>query len=225
MDNWRRECAGLRVSADETELYRAAEDMAISLGFDALVFALLIPTSVNRPLFKVFGVDFNGQDKVDARVLQRIMRGNPAGGHWSTHNARKAAPWLNFLPVDYLYGWSQPTRGTGLDTGLASFARASGPLTGDEVNALELRMIHLSQTLHCHMMTLATAEDKLYEELTADEVAVLRWAADGKTADEIAGILGLQARSVNYIASLARMKLRTSTTIQAVTRAQGLGLL
>jgi len=51
------------------------------------------------------------------------------------------------------------------------------------------------------------------------EIEVLTWAARGKTSGEIATILGLAARTVDFHLDNARAKLGVSTRIQAVVEA------
>lgn len=62
-------------------------------------------------------------------------------------------------------------------------------------------------------------------ELVSREIEVLRWTADGKSAQDIADILGISKSTVdNHIRNAAR-KLETSNKTAAVTRAVFLGLL
>ena len=55
--------------------------------------------------------------------------------------------------------------------------------------------------------------------LTDREVETLTWSARGKTSDEIAVILGLSKRTVDFHIDNARAKLGVSTRIQAVVKA------
>jgi DNA-binding response OmpR family regulator len=55
--------------------------------------------------------------------------------------------------------------------------------------------------------------------LSEREVAALTWAARGKTSDEIALILGLSKRTVDFHIDNARAKLGVATRIQAVVKA------
>jgi len=52
--------------------------------------------------------------------------------------------------------------------------------------------------------------------LSARELEVLRWAAEGKTASETASILRVSASAVNLYAQRAMSKLRARTKTQAV---------
>lgn len=56
-------------------------------------------------------------------------------------------------------------------------------------------------------------------DLTQRELDVLTWSARGKTSDEIAGILDLSKRTVDFHMDNARAKLGVTTRIQAVVKA------
>ncbi|SPJ18731.1 Regulatory protein, LuxR (fragment) [Burkholderiales bacterium] len=56
-------------------------------------------------------------------------------------------------------------------------------------------------------------------ELSEREIAALTWSARGKTSDEIATILGLSKRTVDFHMDNARTKLGVATRTQAVVKA------
>jgi len=56
-------------------------------------------------------------------------------------------------------------------------------------------------------------------ELSQREIEVLTWSARGKTSDEIASILGLSKRTVDFHMDNARTKLGVSNRTQAVVKA------
>jgi len=56
-------------------------------------------------------------------------------------------------------------------------------------------------------------------ELSEREIAALTWSARGKTSDEIATILGLSKRTVDFHIDNARTKLGVATRTQAVVKA------
>jgi DNA-binding response OmpR family regulator len=56
-------------------------------------------------------------------------------------------------------------------------------------------------------------------DLSQRELDVLTWSARGKTSDEIAGILDLSKRTVDFHMDNARAKLGVATRIQAVVKA------
>ena len=56
-------------------------------------------------------------------------------------------------------------------------------------------------------------------DLSQRELDVLTWSARGKTSDEIAGILDLSKRTIDFHMDNARAKLGVATRIQAVVKA------
>ncbi|GAB3353599.1 helix-turn-helix domain-containing protein [Lysobacter tyrosinilyticus] len=63
------------------------------------------------------------------------------------------------------------------------------------------------------------------QALSAREVEVLRWTAEGKTASEISQIVNISERTVNFHINNAMMKLDAANKTAAVVRAVVLGLL
>ena len=61
--------------------------------------------------------------------------------------------------------------------------------------------------------------------LSAREVQVLQWAAEGKTEWEIGAILGLSEHTAEKFIRSARAKLRAANRTHAVARALKLGLI
>ncbi len=81
----------------------------------------------------------------------------------------------------------------------------------------------VAHALHLKLLSLpATASRRA---LTARQSEVLAWTADGKTAQDIATILGLSAAAVEKHLRLAREALAVETTAQAVAKAVILNLL
>jgi DNA-binding response OmpR family regulator len=60
---------------------------------------------------------------------------------------------------------------------------------------------------------------ELSEQLSEREIETLTWSARGKTSDEIATILGLSKRTVDFHMDNARGKLGVATRTQAVVKA------
>ncbi|WP_324777849.1 response regulator transcription factor, partial [Ralstonia pickettii] len=62
-------------------------------------------------------------------------------------------------------------------------------------------------------------------QLSEREAEVLAWSARGKTSGEIATILGLSKRTVDFHMDNAREKLGVATRIEAVVRASSSGII
>ena len=62
-------------------------------------------------------------------------------------------------------------------------------------------------------------------QLTAREIEVLRWTAEGKTSNEIAQILSISERTANFHINNILVKLGALNKTQAAVKAAVLGLL
>lgn len=63
------------------------------------------------------------------------------------------------------------------------------------------------------------------QDLSERELDCLQWTAAGKTAWEAGVILGLTERTVRFHLNVAREKLKCATTVQAVAKAVGSGII
>lgn len=125
------------------------------------------------------------------------------------------------------HGWSQAVHDALGVRGMVSLARASAPLTPQEVQVKQLAMSALARRAHVQLLTQVRSQlqDALGAPLTARELEVLRWAADGKAAQDTAEILGIQLTTVRHHIHHATRKLQTTNVTAAVFRALALGML
>lgn len=111
--------------------------------------------------------------------------------------------------------------------GYASFSRVGIPFDARLEMYLEILLPHVLSAL---VRVLANETRNSIQKsrpsiLTARETEVLRWVSEGKTNDEIAGILSLSMLTVKNHLRHAMQKLIVRTRGQAVTKALSLGLL
>lgn len=125
------------------------------------------------------------------------------------------------------HGWSHTIRDhTGI-FGTFSLVRRATPITEDELAASEPEMIWLSQRAHASIGTLM-AEKVLPDAATRlkeVERQTLHWTAEGKTAAEVAAILEMTERNVNFHIRNAVTKLNAANKTHAVVKAALLGLI
>ena len=69
-----------------------------------------------------------------------------------------------------------------------------------------------------------SVQSRCYKGLTVREVEVLRWSAEGKTAAEVAIILDMKLRTVNFHIGSAMRKIGVSNKTSAVVHAARQGL-
>lgn len=75
-----------------------------------------------------------------------------------------------------------------------------------------------------HLSTDIAVQSHGYKGLTLREVEVLKWSAEGKTAAEVAIILDLKIRTVNFHIGSAKRKIGVTNKTSAVVHAALQGL-
>ena len=124
-------------------------------------------------------------------------------------------------------GWAQSSR-TGSGTrGVLNLSRTHEALTEQELRAKEADFRWLVNVAHLALsrVLLSKPETWLMKALTAREIEVLRWIADGKTSREAGEILQISVDTVNFHVKNAMTKLDSVNKTSAVVKAALLGLL
>lgn len=126
------------------------------------------------------------------------------------------------------YGWSQSVHDASGGVSILSLARSYPPLTEDEFTEKAAHALWLCNQLHSFMS--ARSLPRLRElppvsRLSIRESEVLKWTAEGKTASDIAMILSLTTRTVNFHISSAIRKMGANNKTSAVVIATKSGLL
>lgn len=122
-------------------------------------------------------------------------------------------------------GMTVPIRGPFGDRGLlnvtaaipaAEWRKLSRHIVGD----LQIAAVHL----HDAVLRQSMIAPMVHPILSSRECEVLQWAAAGKSQQDVGDILGISSRTVEVHLRSAREKLGALTTVQAVGRAIGLGI-
>lgn len=125
-------------------------------------------------------------------------------------------------------GWAQSSLDHYGVGGMLTLVRSSEPLSRIELMDKELKMRWLVQIAH---LVMARAISRRLQPqagevtLTPREKEVLRWHADGKTADQISSILSISVPTVKMHTKNAALKLGASNKTSAAVKAFALGLL
>ncbi len=109
-------------------------------------------------------------------------------------------------------GFAVPIHGPGSYVGLMSFAGIPLELTAPR-RAILLALAHAA---HQRGREIYAPEKGAPPKLTSRERQVMRWIANGKTDQEIAGILAISATTVHSYAEQAKRKLGARSRSQAV---------
>lgn len=124
-------------------------------------------------------------------------------------------------------GLTVPIRGPYGDRGLLSVSRSTSSKDWDK---LKQHIMGDLQTAAVHLHDSIMRSDSLigalgYSALSSREKEVLQWVAAGKLQQDIGDILSISYRTVEIHLRSARHKLGALTTVQAVGRAIGMGLI
>ena len=220
---------------DERELFEHIAAAARWLGFDHCAYGLRVPLPLSNPKTFLFNdypeawqQRYQAMDylRKDPTVLRARRSQQPRV--WSS-DLFAAAPglWRDAQDAGLKVGWAQSSLDAHGLGGMLTLARSAAPLTALELAAKEMNMRWLVSVAHVAMSRLLAPRfaGTARSGLTAREIEVLKWTADGKTSGEISGILAVSLNTVNFHVKNAVSKLQSANKTSAVVRAAMLGLL
>lgn len=208
---------------------------ACDIGFEFFAFGIRAPLPVSRPrivMHNNYPVEWQRR-----YAEQRYLTSDPSIPKalrsslpvvWSDDLfAESPQLWDEARQFQLRHGCAQSHIDGGGVRSLLTFARAHEVVTQYEVDAKAQRLQWLTHLLHQRFLDrlgdalLPEAAVKLAER----EVEVLRWTAEGKTSADIAEILRISERTVNFHLNNASAKLGTCNKTAASVKAALLGLI
>lgn len=236
MKNWQEDLLDItHESITEEEAFRKIEAASRALGFDNCAYGLRIPLPVSNPhtiMLNNYGEQWQrryaqeGFLQIDPTVLHGRRTQLPL--IWSDEVfATTPAFWEEAKSHGLRVGWAQSSLDAIGVGGMLTLSRSQEPLSSAELDIKEIKMRWLVNIAHLALSRIYA--NKLRNEdppaLTAREIEVLRWTADGKTSGEVSNILSVSENTVNFHVKNAIAKLQTANKTAAVVRAAMLGLL
>lgn len=223
--------------ADENE-YRVFDriaEIAKQLGFDHCAYGIRASLPVSRQrivMFNTYPLEWR-----DRYTKQNYLAVDPTVQHglhsllpvvWTDQLFANAPDfWEDARAFDLRYGWAQPCRDAQGVLGMLTVARSHEELSRAEMQDKSIRLSWLAQITHIAMSRIVVK--KLVPEATVKlsnkETAVIRWTAEGKSAAEIAEIMGLSIRTVTFHIGNVVKKLNGANKTAAAVRAAVLGLI
>ena len=221
-------------AGDAGAMFDRIEQSARHLGFERCAYGLRQPLPFTNP--KIFMVN-----NYDRRWRRRYMD----AGYLSVdptvlHGRRSHIPvvwsddlfsqvpemWEEARSFGLSVGWAQSCFDGNGAVGLLSLSRSHEKLTQAEIFAKEPHMRWLVNIAHTALSSVLAKDCwPMSSRLTAREVEILKWTADGKTSSEAADILRISTNTVNFHVKNAISKLRVANKAAAAARAAVLGLL
>ena len=236
MNAWREERLSALVGAKcEQELFGCVVELANAMGFEYCAYGVQMPIPISRPAVRMFNnyseawrdcYKQRGYLQVDPTVRHAMKSTLPVV--WSDDLFEPAKEmWEEARAHGLQYGWAQASRDASGSVGMLTLARSAEQLGETELHAKQAEMVWLTQSVHASMARLLAP--KLAPEstvvMTAREKEVLRWTAEGKTASEVAQILSVSERTINFHINNVVTKLGASNKTQAAVKAAALGML
>jgi LuxR family quorum-sensing system transcriptional regulator SolR len=236
MENWQlTQIQTLLDAKNRTTISEILSRTIAELGFDYFSFYLRLPLPVTRPTvihLHNYPADWmanywqKSYDNIDPTLTR-------------CRNAVVPVLWQDLMSNDSKYFWkdafdhglrtgiAQPSHGPGGAFSLLNLACGDHRIDIDELRSKSLRLSWLAHATNQSMTNVIRSN--IYgdpnSKLTAREIEVLRWTADGKTASEVGLIMEISERTVNFHVGNSLVKLNATNKTSAVIKAAMLGLL
>lgn len=236
MRSWQEDLLSISEdSTGENEVFHKVEAAAAALGFEHCAYGLRIPLPLSNPRTIILS---NYPEPWRERYISAgYVHRDPTVLHG--RQSRKPVAWSDsvFAAVPQLwdearsfglcFGWAQSSLDALGVGGMLTLARSGEPLTAAELEVKEQRMRWLVNIAHLALSRAVNSRLPVNRlpDLTAREIEILKWSADGKSAQEIADILVVSKNTVDFHVKNAVSKLQTANKTAAVVRAAILGLL
>ncbi|MGJ7491424.1 autoinducer binding domain-containing protein [Variovorax sp. ZT4R33] len=207
---------------------------ARELGFEHWAYGLRLPLPFTRPRFMMVS---NYQDQWVERYQEQgyisidptVLHGSrtPVPQVWS---ARTFAPapqlWDEAQSFGLRIGWAQSCFDGNGRIGMLSLVRSHEKLSERERRAKDPFWRWLANVAHLELSNrLLLSRPDSEVSLTARQIEVLRWTADGKTSAQVAQILNVSEHTVHFHVKNAIARLGAGNKLAAAARATRLGLL
>jgi LuxR family quorum-sensing system transcriptional regulator SolR len=217
------------------DLFKVMVGAARDLGFDYCAYGMRWPLPLSKP--KLFMINNYSSEWQDRYASANYFQVDPTVAHC----LRSAQPliWSESLFENKRDFWEEAS-GCGLNVGWAqsfydpkgivsmlTFARTHDKLDDAELAGKALRMSWIGQAALQEMTRLMGPQNLGTPQisLTAREIEVLRWTADGKTSGEVAEIMNITERTVNFHVNNTLEKLGASNKTAGVIKAAMLRLI
>lgn len=238
MADWRMDLLEGIVGKPTPELcFARIAEQAREIGFEYCTHGMRLPVPITRPRTTMHSNypeawlrRYHEQCymDIDPTVAHGMRTSAPVvwnDAFFANANARQM--WVEAQEHGLRHGWAQSRRDPEGTYSLLALARTEGALTAAELQRLSPRMQWLVHAAHEAMR--ASGQDPAREQPAADlsdrEIDVLRWTAEGKTSAEVADILNISERTVNFHINSVVAKLGACNKTSAAVRAAMLGLL
>ncbi len=219
-------------SANEHEIFARITAASAALGFEHCAYGFRSPLPLSNP--KVVMLNNYPQEWCDRYACAKYLQIDPTVLHgrksqtpiiWGDDVFADAKElWEEARSFGLRVGWAQSSLDCMGIGGMLTLSRSREVLTLDELREKEEKLqwlVHIAHMLLARVFRAKDSEKPSY--LTSRELEVLKWTADGKSAQDIADILVVSMNTVNFHLKNAIAKLQAANKTGAVVRAAMLG--
>jgi LuxR family transcriptional regulator, quorum-sensing system regulator SolR len=217
------------------QLFQRFVSVARQLGFEFCAYGTRLPLPVTKPrvvTFSNFPLEWRRlyveRDYFNIDPTVQLGLRSAITMLWSDE-LFAAVPhlWEEAQSFGLRHGWCRSSFDSHGVGGLLTLARSAEPISEQELRDKSMSMDWLTHAAHA-AMTKCLMHRLIPEcsaKLSSQELTVLRWTAEGYCSREIAQLMNIAERTVNFHATNATAKLNASNKTAAVMRAAVLGLL
>lgn len=236
MDCWQNtQIQTLLAAKTRSTLDDALSRIVTALGFDYFSFYFQLPLPITRPT--VIHLNNYPEGWMDHYWRHDYGTIDPTLVHsrhsitpiiWQDSVSKRSRLfWQDAYDHGLRAGLAQPCHGPGGTFGLLNLGCADHRLGVKELRNQSFRLSWLAHAANQSMTNILRAGilANTHNKLTARETEVLRWTADGKTANEVGSIMNISERTVNFHVGNSLVKLDATNKTAAVIKAAMLGLL
>ena len=219
----------------EPQVLETMTSLAHQLGFDYCAYGLRMPIPLsNPPVAMLCNYPVAWAEQYTARnylaidpTVRQAMKSTSAFV-WSEETfSSERVFWEEARSFGLREGLASVCRDTGGVSGMLSLVRSGEAITEIEWQAISARVLQLTEAVHWAFRGFVTPRlcPELNAKLSPREADILRWSGDGKTAQQVAEVLRISERTVNFHLRNAMAKLNAANKTEATLRAAVLGLL
>jgi LuxR family transcriptional regulator, quorum-sensing system regulator SolR len=217
------------------QLFQRFVAVARQLGFEFCSYYTRLPLPVTRPRvvsFSNYPLEWRRRyverDYIDIDPAVRFSSRMPVTLLWSDQlYASCPSLWEEKQSYGLRHGWCRSCFDSHGIGAILTLARSAGAILEQELRDKSIAMDSFTTSAHA-VMTKCLMHRLIPEcnaKLSTQELTVLRWTGEGYCSREIAQLMNIAERTVNFHATNATFKLNASNKTAAVMRAAVLGLL
>lgn len=236
MQSWQKnKLLPLHLSKEGATTFEDIIRSAKELGFIYCNFGMRAPFPLSNPIIRIASnspAHWNREYYANNYIyIDPVVRHTYYSLEWLiwSDEVYAAVPdfWQAKKAAGLRYGLSLPTRGTHGVVGALSLSRPESAISAAELDEKKCQLTWLAQTAHARLEEHLLPELSSIQQanLTDREIDILRLLSEGKTSNDIANLLQITKRTIDFHINNAVTKLGVENRTAATTLLAVLGML